>query len=529
MTMLLRASRVSRFAWLPVAGLLMATPLLAAAQQQQTFPTPAAQPAPAPKDAPLKRRAPAAAAQPAPAQTPATPGQTGPDRASAYYHYGLAHLYEELAVNAGRQDYATQAVEEYKRALNADPGSTLLQDGLANLYFKIGRIKDAVAAAQDQVKRNPNDINAHTLLGQVYLRSLGDMQGAQSGEMLQLAIAEYEAIARLKPNDIETKLLLGQLYALNHETPRAEAEFKEAQKIDANSEEVVLNMARLYSEEGDPQRAADTLAAVPVQDRTARLEFALGASYDQLKKPKEAAAAYRRSLDIEPDNPDTQRGLAGALLTDGQLDKALAVYNTLAAADPADAQSEIHIAEIQRRQGHYDQALATLEKAKSHVQDSLELSFNEALIYDALGKYDQATGVLNTILGSSAHPDGKYSDQEKQNRAIFLNRLGIIYREQNKTNEAVAVSESLYCARRSTTVKGSKAVNTFCTVSVLSSVEYCLLLCRSAAVNAQTVFGRYVAPAVTRHSGMLGRRLPTAVVPPIVLTKPGSLMVRASV
>jgi hypothetical protein len=39
------------------------------------------------------------------------------------------------------------------------------------------------------------------------------MQGAQSGEMLQLAIAEYETIARLKPDDIETKLLLGQLYA----------------------------------------------------------------------------------------------------------------------------------------------------------------------------------------------------------------------------------------------------------------------------------------------------------------------------
>jgi cytochrome c-type biogenesis protein CcmH/NrfG len=33
-----------------------------------------------------------------------------------------------------------------------------------------------------------------------------------------------------------------------------------------------------------------------------------------LKKPKEAAAAYRRSLDIEPDNPDRAARLAGALL-----------------------------------------------------------------------------------------------------------------------------------------------------------------------------------------------------------------------
>jgi tetratricopeptide (TPR) repeat protein len=371
------------------------------------------------------------------------PAQTGPDRSSAYYHYGLAHFYEEMAVNAGRADYATQAVEEYKLALNADPDSRLLQDGLADLYFKIGRIKDAVTTAQDQVKKYPDDIDAHALLGKVYLRSLGDMQGAQSADMLQLAIAEYETLARLQPGDMETTLLLGQLYALNHDSAKAEAEFKAAQKIDANSEEVVLNMARLYGEEGDAQRAADTLSAVPEEDRSARIEFALGASYEQLKKPKEAAAAYRRSLDIEPDNPDTQRALASTLLMDDQLADALKIYNDLVAADPTDAQSEIHISEIQRRQGHYDDALATLEKAKTQAQDSLELSYNEALTYDALGKYDQATTVLTALLDSSSHPEGKYSDQEKQNRAIFLNRLGIIYREENKTPDAVAAYKQI--------------------------------------------------------------------------------------
>jgi tetratricopeptide (TPR) repeat protein len=397
-----------------VAGMLLATPALFAAPPQVA----------APKPAP-------AAVQPT------------PDRSAAYYHYGLAHLYEEMAITAGRSDYATQAVEEYKLALNADPNSTLLQDGLANLYFKIGRIKDAVAAAQDQIKRNPDDVEAHTLLGQVYLRSLGDMKGAQASEVLKLAIAEYETIARLKNDDIEAKLLLGQLYALNQDHGKAEAEFKDAQKLDANSEEVVLNMARLYSEEGDTQRAADTLAAVPAEDRSARMELALGASLDQLKKPKEAAAAYRRSLDLEPENPDAQRALATALLEDDKFDEALKLFTALVAADPTDAQSQIHISEIQRRQGKYDDALATLEKAKAQAPESLELSYNEALIYDALGKYDQATKVLTAILDSTSHPDGKYTDPEKQNRALFLNRLALIDREENKTAEAVAAYKQM--------------------------------------------------------------------------------------
>ena len=447
MALLFRALRIHPLRLVWVAALLIAMPQLPAAAQQTAPPaSPKPQDAPKQMDPPMQQipqRREGPGSQPAAAQSATPQGQTEPDRASAYYHYGLAHLYEEMAVSAGRPDYATQAVEEYKLALDADPNSALLEDGLADLYFKIGRIKDAVGAAQDQLKKNPDDVAAHTLLGQVYLRSLGDMQGTQAGEMLQLAIAEYETIARLKPADLETKLLLGQLYALNHDTAKAEAEFKAAQKIDGDSEEVVLRMAALYSEEGDAQRAVDTLSAVPVADRTARIEFALAASYDQLKKPKEAAAAYRRSLEIDPDNPDAERGLATALLMDDQLDEALKAFNALVAADPTDAQSDIRISEIQRRQGHYDEALATLEKAKLQVQDSLELSYNEALIYDALGKYGQATDVLTGILDSSAHADGKYSEQEKQNRAIFLDRLGIIDREENKTAEAVAAYKQI--------------------------------------------------------------------------------------
>ena len=97
---------------------------------------------------------------------------------------------------------------------------------------------------------------------------------------------------------------------------------------------------------------------------------------------------------------------ASALLADDQLDEALKVLNTLIAADPTDAQSEIRISEVQRRQGHYDEALATLEKAKSQAPDSLELSYNEALVYDALGKFDQAASVLRGILDASSHPEG---------------------------------------------------------------------------------------------------------------------------
>ena len=368
---------------------------------------------------------------------------SAPDRSSAYYHDGLAHLYEELAINNGRPDYATQAIEEYKLALTADPDSKYLQDGLADLYFKIGRIREAVTSAQDQIKKNPNDLAAHQLLGKVYLRSLGDMQGPQANEMLQLAIGEYQKLAQLEPKNVETHLLLGQLYGLNKDTAKAEAEFKLAEGIDGNSEDAVLNMARLYSEQGNPQQAIDALNAIPADDRSARINFALGASYDQLHKNKQAIAAYRASLDDESDNTDAMHALAADLLADNQLAEALPVFQQLIAADPNDVDSLVRVSEIQRRQGHYDDALVTLKKAKalSTGGDNLELAFNEAVLYDALGKYDEAAAALQAVLNNTHR--SLYSDPEKSNRAIFLDRLGIVYREENKTADSVAAYKQM--------------------------------------------------------------------------------------
>jgi tetratricopeptide (TPR) repeat protein len=372
---------------------------------------------------------------------PAAATQAAPDRAGSYYHYGLAKLYEQQFLANGRQDLATQAIEQYKLALTADPESPQLQDGLAMLYFRLGRIREAVSAAQDQVKKHPEDVDAHMLLGRVYLRSLDDRstQGAQSADMLQAAIREYETIARLKPNDLETHLLLGQLYGLSHESSKAEAQFQAAQKIDPTSEDVVLRMAQMYSEQGNMAKAAKTIADVPADDRTPRMNFALGGLYDQMKQPKEAAKAYQAAVNQDPDNTDAKRGLASALQASGQMDAAAKVYGQILGSDPQDAQSLIREADIQRQQGHYEQALATLKKAESLVSDTnLELSYNEALTYDALGRFDDAVRTLKAVLAASASPNGKYEDGDRSNRALFLDRLAVVYREEGKYDDAIA-------------------------------------------------------------------------------------------
>ncbi|MGA2234423.1 MAG: tetratricopeptide repeat protein [Terriglobales bacterium] len=362
-----------------------------------------------------------------------------PDRAAAYYHFALAHMYEEQVATYGRSELANKAIDEYRAAIDADPTSAYLTSGLAELYAKTGRIRDAVVEAQDIIKRNPNNLEARRLLGRIYLRSLGDMQaGSGSESVLKLAIEQYEQIVRLQPDSMDDHLLLGRLYRLNNDLQKAENEFKTAVKLQPDSEEAVTTLAYLYNDLGDTARATQVLSSIPNTERSAKLYSALGFTYEQQKQYKDAVEAYRHAIELDRDNLDAIRGLAQNLLNDGQTDAALEQYKVIADANPEDAQTYVRIGEIYRKQGKYDLALDSLKKAESMVPDLLEAPYEMAAIYQAQGRYDEAIPIMRDLLKKSEKPDGKYSNGERSNRAVFLERLGMIYRDQGNNQAANA-------------------------------------------------------------------------------------------
>ena len=361
-----------------------------------------------------------------------------PDHAKSYYHFAMAHMYEEMMAMYGRSEYANKAIEEYKAAIEYDPSSEFLNAGLAELYARTGRIRDAVLEAQDIIKRDPNNLQAHKLLGRVYLRSLGDMQsGTQSRDVLQLAIKQYEEMVRIEPKNPDNHLLLGRLYILSKDYSKAETEFKTAIRLDPGAEEAVTSLAYLYNEEGDNKRAVEVLTSVPEAQRTVKMYSALGYTYEQEKDYKKAIDSYRKALTLDKDNLDAMRGLAQNLTSDNQMEAALKEWLAVQDADPQDAQASLRISELYRHMGKYDLAMENLKKAESLVPDLLEASYNKALILEAQGKFDDAAAVLQKLVTRTASPQGKYSAGERNNRALFLEKLGNVYREAGKTQLAL--------------------------------------------------------------------------------------------
>jgi tetratricopeptide (TPR) repeat protein len=133
---------------------------------------------------------------------------------------------------------------------------------------------------------------------------------------------------------------------------------------------------------------------------------------------------------IDKENLDAMRGLAQNLANDNQIEAALAEYKTVQEADPQDATAALRVSEIYRRLGKFDLAMENLKKAGALVQDSLEIPYNEALILEAQGKYEEAAAVLQKLVARPLPPDARAG--EKSNRALFLERLGNIYREAGR-------------------------------------------------------------------------------------------------
>ena len=360
-----------------------------------------------------------------PESKPAPSSARKVDKSAAYYHYALAHMYEEMVTAYGRSDLANKSIEEYRLAIEADPSSEFLTSGLAELYVKTGRIRDAV-------------LEAHKLLGRIYLRSLGDMPGGNgSDNVLKLAIEQYETIVKIEPDSVDDHLLLGRLYRLSSDLQKAENELKTAVKLDPSSEEAVTTLAMLYTDEGDTAHALQVLASVPDAARSAKLYSALGAAYEQRKEYKSAIDAYKHAIVLDRDNLDAIRGLAENLSNDGQMEAALEQYKVIADANPEDAQTYLRMAEIYRRQGKYDLALENLKKADTMVPDSMEVPYNMAAVYQAQGRYDDAVKLLQDLLKKTEKSETSSSQADRNNRAIFIERLGMVYREQENYTAAV--------------------------------------------------------------------------------------------
>jgi tetratricopeptide (TPR) repeat protein len=357
------------------------------------------------------------------------------DRASAYYHYTLGHMYAEQAGNKG--DFLNKAIENFRLALKADPGASFISEELSDLYVQSGRLREAVQDAEDTLRANPSDTNARRILGRIYTRMIGDSQQGKVDEtMLKKAIEQYSKIVEAEPKDIDTWLMLGRLYKISQNSVEAEKAYQKVLDIDPDHEDALTGLAVVYADLGDSQRSSELLKKLTAKNPSPRTLMALASQYEQLKDYASASDALRKALELQPDNAEIKRALAQNLLFAERYDDALKAYAEIVADDPKDWQSQLRISQIYRQKKDFAKAREASAKAVAIEPKNLEVQYNEINILDAEGKTNEAIAALKDLVATTTKRT--YSAGEKSNRALLLERLGLMQRNAEKFDDAIA-------------------------------------------------------------------------------------------
>lgn len=358
-------------------------------------------------------------------------------RAEAYYAFTMGHLYEEFYETTSRTEYATLAIEFYKKAYELDPRSSVISERLAEIYFKSQRIRDAVLEAQEIIKRDPDNLPARRLLARIYVRTLGDLSGGTGQrETVTRAIEQYREILRVDPTDNEAALQLARLYRLQNQHEKAGEVLRGVLEREPENEAAVEQLTQLLLDMGKSAEAIALLERIVNRSSTPTLLDLLGDAYTQMHDAAQAEQAFRRAVEAEPGEANHRRGLAQALLAQEKLPAALEQYKKLSELEPDDPENYLRMAQIHRQLRQLDLAEENLLRAKQRAPGSLEVIYHEAMIYEAQGRFDDAIRVLSDAV-AGIKSQTSLAPASRRTLGILYEQLGRLYREVENYSAAI--------------------------------------------------------------------------------------------
>ena len=313
------------------------------------------------------------------------------DRAAAYHAFMLGRSLE----GAGDLDAAVAA---YMQAAELDPSAAGVWSELAALYARRSQPDEAIAAGNAALERDPDDRDAHRILGLVYAARAGSQDGPEQADV-ELAAEHLERARNPLLPDAGLYLTLGRLYVTTGQTDNA---------IDVLTE--VLDAEPQFSE-----------ALVM-----------LGAAHEARREWDEAAAAYERAVRLSPRRARYRRRLASSLLNAGQRDRALGVLRELVEVRPDDAESWFQLAQLELQLDNHDAAEAAARRVVELEPEGLRGPFVLSSVQGATRQYRAMADTLIPLVGRVRDSGGSPSQL-----ASLLQRLSAAYHSLGDLNGSV--------------------------------------------------------------------------------------------
>ncbi|MGA3318297.1 MAG: protein kinase [Candidatus Korobacteraceae bacterium] len=228
------------------------------------------------------------------------------------------------------------------------------------------------------------------------------------------AIGYLKTLIALYPDDSHSHVNLGRAYLQMGRVPEALAEYKEAIRIDPRLVLAYGNLGSTYL-----YQMGDVASAMPV---------------------------CQKVLELDTGNAWAQDCLGWSYFAKNELPQAQAAFEKAVAANPQGTLSRYRLAHTHRAQGHYQQAIETLQQIQKVDPSETSVLYDMGVVYEGMGDRQKARESftryrheLETQSKKTLHEPGKQLDM-----AVTYARLGETGRARQLLREAMAKAPQLH-------------------------------------------------------------------------------------
>lgn len=318
-----------------------------------------------------------------------------PPDGTAGYLFLVARHFE----STGKID---EAIASLQKAIAIVPDSAELRAELAGLYARQDRAAEALTAAEEALKRDPNNREANRILGTI-MAVLADQKkplrpGDDPSQYAPRAMAALEK-ARGDGNDLNLILMLGKLQLRAGQFDKASVTLRRIVEEQPQYTEGGMLLASAQEGAGRIDDAIVTLeGALQINPTYFRGLVKLTQLYEQQQRWTEAAGAYARAQTANP-RADLLGGQAAALLNAGAAAEARTLLKEgIDKRAKPDAALLYLLAESERQLKNPEGAAATARQLRLTFPNDRRGPLMEAQLHEEAGRVAEAEKTLRELI-----------------------------------------------------------------------------------------------------------------------------------
>lgn len=220
---------------------------------------------------------------------------------------------------------------------------------------KLGKLHEAREAFETSLRYHPNE--GHLPLADL-LAEMGD---------LNMSIVHYQREIDLLPRSIQANLGLARTLMSKGDWEGAEASARIASDLDPNNPDPNLIIAEVRERQRDLVGARSTYQQLLAsRAATPQLYGRYGALLSRGGKHQEALTAYRRAVDLDPDDPRNHNNLGAGYARLGQHASSAASYRRAVELDPTYARAWRNLADALEKDGNTSAAIEAYRSFLEH-------------------------------------------------------------------------------------------------------------------------------------------------------------------